>query len=318
MSLYRKVTGHLWTISPTLRDAVAPVQAPDSLPWQTTIEDDAAGDVRLTGRLTEVLGAETLILIVHGLGGDAARPYCREAAIAAHEVGASSLRLNVRGADRRGADLMHAGLSADIHAALDSPEVKRYSRVGLLGFSIGGHLSLKAATEELSSSVFGVAAIGSPLDLLASVNWIDRRSSKLYRHVVLGGLNEIYSSWVENGGGTAALSDVLAVTKLRAWDELTVVKRHGFRDSAEYYETQSAGPRLSSLKVPGLYLGSQYDPMVPADSVTPWLDAVPSRIETHFVNTGGHVNFADSLDLGFGPNRGAAGQAIGWLLSKAS
>jgi predicted alpha/beta-fold hydrolase len=313
VTFYRKATGHLWTIAPTIRERVKPLGAPASVPWSTFLVDQVAGRVRLTGLLNEVPGADMLVLIVHGLGGDADRPYCREAATAAQNAGASSLRLNVRGADRSGEDLMHAGLSADLHAALASPEVERHTKVALLGFSIGGHLSLKAATESISERVVGVAAVGSPLDLLASVTWIDRRSSMLYRKAVMGGLNEIYAAWAKNGDGTAPLPEVLSTTKLRTWDELTVVRRHGFRDTAHYYETQSAGPRLSGLEVPALYIGSRYDPMIPPKSVIPWLDRAGERVQTHFVDTGGHVNFPTHLDLGLGPNKGVAGQAIDWI-----
>ena len=63
------------------------------------------------------------LLIVHGLGGSAKSPYTAKAAHAAAAAGLSSLRLNLRGADLLGEDYYHAGMTADLAAAIASPEL---------------------------------------------------------------------------------------------------------------------------------------------------------------------------------------------------
>jgi predicted alpha/beta-fold hydrolase len=97
------------------------------------------GPVRLTGLLSEIAGSETILLIVHGLSGNALSPYCARAARAAGQIGLSSLRLSLRGADYSGEDILHGGIIEDIQVALVAPEIKRYKRVLLLGYSVGGH-----------------------------------------------------------------------------------------------------------------------------------------------------------------------------------
>ena len=91
------------------------------------------GSVRLTGRLTLEPGASGIVVIVHGMGGRTTSHYCLRAAAAARRAGFSSLRLSLRGSDREGEDFYHAGLTADLRAALTSPAVARHERVFILG-----------------------------------------------------------------------------------------------------------------------------------------------------------------------------------------
>src|SRR6185436_15956713 len=129
---------HLWTLGPRLAHAVRPPRVPDSLPWETVVQDPQVGPVRLTGRLRELPGDELLVL-VHGLGGSSTSVYMLQGAEAAEAAGLSCLRVNLRGADRLGEDFYHAGLTADLHGAVASPEVARYRRIYVLGYSLGGH-----------------------------------------------------------------------------------------------------------------------------------------------------------------------------------
>src|SRR5687768_4490567 len=112
------VAGHVWTVWPHLRDATLRPRPPMlGRPWQSKVDDPGLGSIRLTGIFHPVVGARVIVLIVHGIGGSANSPYCLRTAATAHSLGMSSLRLNQRGADRRGEDLYHAGLWTDLRAA---------------------------------------------------------------------------------------------------------------------------------------------------------------------------------------------------------
>src|SRR5262249_46297455 len=119
------LSGHGWTIGVWLRYTVRPDVAPPSAEWAVVAEDPRLGPVRLTGRIRHT-ESKTLVLLVHGLGGDIEAPYMIAGARAAEAAGFACLRLNLRGADRRGEDFYHAGLTADLHAAVSSEEIARY------------------------------------------------------------------------------------------------------------------------------------------------------------------------------------------------
>src|SRR5690606_40469260 len=55
------------------------------------------------------------------------------------------LRLNMRGADRSGVGVYHAGLYDEIIAAIGDPLFSRIERVFLFGYSMGGHTAMRLA-----------------------------------------------------------------------------------------------------------------------------------------------------------------------------
>ena len=61
-------------------------------------------------------------------------------------------------ADGRGEDFYHAGLTVDLEAAIASPELARYQRILILGYSLGGHVVLRYAANP-NGSVADIAAV---------------------------------------------------------------------------------------------------------------------------------------------------------------
>lgn len=229
--------------------------------------------------------------MVHGLGGSYDRAYCVQAAWAAQRAGLPCLRIGLRGADRSGDDFYHAGLIADLDAALNSPELAGYERLFVLGYSLGGHVTLRYAVESPQQRVAAVAAICAPLDLELAAQSIDSRASGIYRRHVLSGLNEIYGAVARLRNVPTPLSRVLKARTIREWDGLTVVPRYGFGSAENYYREMSAGPRLAGLRVPSLMVQSKHDPMVPPWTYEKHLAKASSKLEFKALGQGGHVAF---------------------------
>lgn len=290
------MAGHWWTVTPALLDHVRPVRAPSADPWQTAVGDPRLGTVRLRGLLREENGAHTVLVVVHGLGGDPDSPYCRRAAALASRRGWSCLRLGLRGSTGDGEDIYHAGLTSDLAHAITDPSLARYDRVLLVGYSLGGHLALGLATQPADgpavSRLVAVAAVSAPLDLAAGCRAIDRRRAWPYRRHVLQGLKRGYRRVVVRRELSAPAHEVERVRTLREWDRLTVVPRFEFEDVDAYYRCASVGPRLHALTVPALYVGMPHDPMVPRSTVEASLTAAASstvRLTTRWLDGGGHV-----------------------------
>ena len=284
------LAGHAWTVAPELVDHLRPVTAPPGRPWLRTLDDPAVGVVRQFGQLREEPDASTLLLVVHGLGGTPTSPYCRRVARRAGARGWSCLRLAMRGSTGDGDDLYHAGLDGDLAHALDAPDLARYERVLVLGYSLGGHLALRHGLRP-HPRVRAIAAVSAPLDLEQSCRAIDRRRAWVYRHVVLRELKTCYRQIASRRSLPTPTPKIHRVRTIRDWDRLVVVPRFGFADVHDYYQTASVGPRLAELRVPCLYLGMDYDPMVPAFTVQPSLSAAPEdRLERRWLDHGGHIN----------------------------
>jgi predicted alpha/beta-fold hydrolase len=291
-----------------MHDLVRPPRLPAERPWQGIVDDPRLGRVRLSGALVEPAEARAIVLIVHGLGGHADTGYARRTAALAARRGLASLRLNLRGADRSGEDLYHAGLTADLRAALESPEVVRYPRRFVCGFSLGGHVTLKLAAES-PELVDAAAAVCAPLDLDAGAAFIDAPARMIYRRHLLGRLRSMYEQVAARErllGGDEPVR-VRSIQTIREWDEAVVAPRYGFASAEAYYASESAGPRLGDIGCPALFLATEHDPMVAAPTLRPHLAGASRMLEIRWLDRGGHVGFPPRLQV--------EGRTLDWLLA---
>ena len=310
------VGGHFWTLMPKMADALAPARAPVSEPWSVRLEDPSAGLITLTGRLRRPKGARGLLIVVHGLGGSCQSPYARRAARAAQAAGLACLRLNLRGADRRGDDFYHAALTKDLAAAIASDEAAGFGEIYVLGYSLGGHMALRYAALSPDRRLKAVAAVCAPLDLDACATSLDRPRVWPYRTYILKGLLSIYEAVAVRRPVPIPAAEARRIRGIREWDRLIVAPRHGFAGAEDYYARASAGPHLGGLAVPALMVASEEDPMVPAASLQPFLKPAPSSLTVRWVRRGGHVGFPGALNLGFPGSCGLEAQCLAFLRSR--
>jgi predicted alpha/beta-fold hydrolase len=308
---------HVWTIAPRLRHAVRPLAIPPFEPWETSLEDPRMGTVRLTGFLREVPEADEALVLVHGLGGSAESHYMGKGVLAAETAGLSCLRINLRGSDLLGEDYYHAGLTADVRAALASDALRRYRRLYVLGYSMGGHVALRLAAEPADPRLAAVAAICAPVDLALSQREIDSPGFRVYRHYLLSNLKKIYAAVAARKPVPFPVERTGEIRFFHDWDERIVAPRHGFAGADDYYSRASVAPRLGELRLPALLVNSDCDPMVPARSVRPALENASPQLQIAWISGGGHVAFPRRLNAGLGEGVGVEAQVIGWLRSRA-
>lgn len=304
--------GHWWTILPVVAHALDIRPAPAATTWSTTIDDDLLGQVTLRGLLDDGR-SRTVVVVIHGLGGSAESHYMVDAARAVAKAGFDCLRLNLRGAGLDGEDFYHAGLWSDLHAVLSSPELSGYEHLLLLGFSLGGHVALRYATESVDPRVRAIAAVCSPLDLERSAEAIDRPGRWLYRRHVLSGLKRSYAAIARRRQVPVPLERARRVRRIMEWDELVVAPRHGFSSARHYYREAAVGPRLDRVGVPSLLVAAEHDPMVLDHTLRPVLEGVSDVLEVRWVARGGHVGFPRDFDLGEPAAAGMTSQLVAWL-----
>lgn len=287
--------GHLWTIGADLIARVRPRRAPPDVPWSLEVVDPHHGSVRLGGRMRRD-APDTLVIVVHGLGGNRDSPYMHRAAHAIAARGWSCLRVDMRGADGHGEDYYHAGLTSDLRATIAA--CREFDRVFVIGYSLGGHVVLRYGTEQVDPRVAGIAAVCAPLDLAASAVAIDRRRAWLYRAHILRGLQRMYREVARKRPVPTPPEALADVRTIREWDARVVVPRHGFDSVDDYYARASVGPLLPGLRVRAGWFGARHDPMVPQATVLPALAAAGDRLHVAWFDRGGHVGFPDDVGTG--------------------
>ncbi len=291
MRLLDALTGHLLTVVPVMQAGLRPAPALPGKPFEAFWDDDQIGKVRLTGWLSHVRDGAPLLVIVHGLAGSIDSPYMKRLARLAHRANLNTLLLNLRGADRAGEDIYHAGLTVDLDAALASPALKPYERIVVLGCSMGGHMVLRWGFTPEHARVRAVASLCAPLDLKQGARDIDSSARLVYRKHVLRGLKEIYMHAHARQRVPTALQRIQAVRTIRAWDELAVVPRFGFQNAEHYYHETEVAPHLAQLALPTRIVIAKHDPMVLALPLSKYLGSLPSHVNVEWVD-GGHLGFA--------------------------
>ncbi len=287
------------TVCAGLRAYAAP---PPNEPLRAALRD-GRGDLLLHASWRDD-ARRPAVLILHGLGGTSQSPYVVRAALAALAHGCHAVRMNARGvgaglAHARG--LPHAGLSDDVTAAVDTiASDARVSGVHLLGFSIGGHMALRAAADwgdRPPAAVRTVVAVSAPLSLAPASHHMEGWRVTPYRRHVLRGLTRALAGHLALHADAFPQSAAHALTArtIRAYDEAVTAPHHGFADADAYYAEASVAPVLSRVRAPTLYLHAMDDPMVGRDAIFPHIAHATAAVRVRFTARGGHVGFVESL-----------------------
>jgi predicted alpha/beta-fold hydrolase len=188
----------------------------------------------------------------------------------------------------------HSGKTEDLARVVDHVFDRGYATVALVGFSLGGNLTLKYLGERggaLDDRIRGAVAISVPVDLKDSSRQIGRASNWHYTQYFLRSLQDTIRQKAEqhpNGVRTDALDHIRT---LRDFDDAYTAPLNGFRDADTYYREASSKPLLSHLSVPTLLLNAANDPfLAPSCYPTDIAEGHP-HLTLEVPDSGGHVGF---------------------------
>jgi predicted alpha/beta-fold hydrolase len=267
--------------------------------------DRSGRDYFLHARAWWAPGRAPAVVILHGIAGSKDSHCCMRAAVAFHRAGYHAVRLDMRGAGDSVVDapsLYHAGLTEDLDRVLRRlAGESRVAGVFVLGFSGGGAQALKLAAEWGSTPPAGVVALTSvsaPLDYTRVAAWMDTLACLPYRFHVLRGLLDRARAYAQHHPWRAHYRprDLSGIRRFRDYDGQVIVPMHGFSDVDDYYRAASCGVLLGKVRVPTLLLHAEDDPMVPIDSVRPWLPGAASVVRVSLTPEGGHIGWLSGLD----------------------
>src|SRR3954447_26024318 len=72
--LKREIAGHFWTVAPALGAAITAAPEMPARPFQAIVKDATLGSVRISGLLSDAPASDTVVIILHGIGGHAQSP----------------------------------------------------------------------------------------------------------------------------------------------------------------------------------------------------------------------------------------------------
>lgn len=276
---------HLETIYPALFRKVKPVIVQ---PERITTPDDDFLDLYWTTQ-----DAERLVIICHGLEGNARRPYMRGMARAFYLNGYDVLTWDYRGCGEemnRTLRFYHSGATDDLHLVVKHAGGKGYQQISLVGFSLGGNITLKYLGEHHADAVAIHRAVtfSVPMELASSCQKISRPENLIYAQRFLRSLKDkvMRKSRLMQGLDVTHLPGIRTLVQ---FDDRYTAPLHGFENASDYYSRCSAIGFLNAIETPTLIVNARNDPFLSAECF-PRLDEHPF-ITFESPIQGGHAGF---------------------------
>jgi predicted alpha/beta-fold hydrolase len=253
-------------------------------------------------------------IISHGLEGCSANGYVRGTAAALDRAGWDVLAWNFRGCGgepNRLVRFYHSGETGDLRAIIEHA-ARSYAVIALIGFSLGGNVTLKYLGEAPAHpGVVAAAAVSVPVDLAASARALDQRpGNRIYLRRFMKTLVAKVEAKATRFPAELSAAGARSIRTFRQFDDRYTAPLHGFRDATDYWERSSARRYLAGIERKTLLLNALDDPFLTAESM-PFAAAESSKM-LHFEAPahGGHCGF---LDLAHGLQRWSERRIVEFL-----
>ncbi len=239
-----------------------------------------------------------LLVLTHGLEGSTDRHYMQGMARIFFKNKWDVLAWNCRscsGEINRSQRMYHHGEISDLGEVIQhAQDTKNYETAVLIGFSMGGNISMKylgVHGREKLGLVKACVAFSSPTDIEAGANILDLPSNAIYRRRFLRLLKVKMEKKNEQYPGVVNLDNFQKIKTWQDFDEYFSAPLNGFRDAAEFYKQASAKNFMEGIAVPTLLVQAQNDPILPPECY-PWeLCKNHPHIFLETPKHGGHVGF---------------------------
>lgn len=234
------------------------------------------------------------VVLSHGLEGGSDRYYIKRAARYFHRLGWEVAAWNCRscsGEMNRLPRFYHHGDTDDLDVVVKRALEKGNDEVVLIGFSMGGSMSLKYLGEQSRDSrIKGAVVFSVPCNLRDSAEQLLKKENKLYEQRFLKKLI------VKIRQKSAMHQDVSVegIDTLKDFDlfhELYTAPLHGFSGRDEFFDKATCDKFLKDIKVPVLIVNAENDPMLGEACYPRQLARASRYVHLETPKVGGHVGF---------------------------
>lgn len=246
---------------------------------------------------------DKLVILLHGLAGNASRPYMKGMARAFNHRNWNAVAMNFRGCSEelnRYFRSYHAGASDDLAEVVTHVlSLKKYSRIALVGFSLGGNMMLKYLGENRSipEEIVGATGVSVPCDLEGSLGAINRMRNFVYSKRFELNLKQHLYARARKFPDYISKKKVAACSSLRDIDDLYTSKAHGYKNASDYYKKASAIGFLAGINTPTLLINAENDSFL-SPNCYPYKFAEESEfLYLEVPPYGGHVGFVTSTSI---------------------
>jgi predicted alpha/beta-fold hydrolase len=293
-STYRAPTwlpgGHLQTVHPVLFRRVKVVT---NRRERLELEDGDFLDLEWAGGRSG-----RLAIISHGLESYSGATYVQGMARALVKRGWDVLAWSFRGCSdepNRLASFYHSGKTEDLDAIIrHAIQARPAEKIALIGFSLGGNLTLKYVGErggEIHPKVSRAVAFSVPCELACSSAKLAEWQNRIYMERFMKSLRAKVKEKHRHFPGELDIAGIDAMRTFGEFDDRFTAPLHGFTDAEDYWKGSSSRQFLPGIKIPTLLVTAENDPIL-GPACYPYAEAEDSP--AFFLETpsdGGHVGF---------------------------
>jgi len=253
--------------------------------------------------------ATKLVVILHGLEGNAQRPYMLGAAKSFNDHGIDAVCMNFRGCSGE-ANLKfksyHSGETKDLTEVINHIVTsKSYDEIYINGFSLGGNVALKYLGEgnHIPNQVKGSVVVSVPCYLDGSSKALHSLMNKPYairflRHLInrLKQKQSVFPDLITK-------QEIKSIKTLKDFDEVYTSRAHGFDNASDYYTKSSSLQNLGSIKIPTLIINASNDSFLSSECYPIKEAETNDNLHLEIPKFGGHVGFYESTNIYYNEKR---------------
>lgn len=249
------------------------------------------------------VGSNTLVLLIHGLEGSSESKYMASTTNYLNNKGLDTVCFNLRGCSGEDNLLLatyHSGKTEDVDFVINHLlDNYNYENIVIVGFSLGGNLTLKyigEKGEKISHIVKGGIAVSVPVDIASAEKEMDKLKNKLYMEMFFKTMkNKVLEKAHKFPEYKLDKDKLFKATRFKHLEYLYTAPVFGFKSPEDYWKKASSKPFLSRIKKPTLLINAKDDTFLSKECY-PYKEAENSDFfyfeETKF---GGHVGFMTSF-----------------------
>ncbi|MEP4133022.1 MAG: alpha/beta fold hydrolase [Cyclobacteriaceae bacterium] len=254
-------------------------------------------------------GNSKCLIITHGLEGDSNRYYVKRTAGYFFDRGWDVIAWNCRscsGEINRLPRFYHHGETGDLATVIEHSFDMNYDSVVLMGYSMGGSMSLKYLGERaVDTRVKGAITFSVPCNLLDSSETLKLRENQVYEKRFVSKLIEKMKVKAETYPGSV---NVKGIDELKDFDDFHhsyTAPLHGFESVDQFFAEATCDRYLPHIKVPVFIGNALNDPMLGEECYPAKLAKESEFVYLETPKLGGHVGFS------------IAGQKYSWMEVRA-
>lgn len=249
--------------------------------------------------------SDEIVVLSHGLEGNSRRRYMR--GMAKHfytQGGMNVLAWNYRSCGtkiNRALRFYHSGDTEDLSTILEYIYAHTsFKKIYLIGFSMGGNISLKYLGEQgesLNPKIQSAVCFSVPLDLTGSSKVLSKWWNRFYMRRFIRSLKKKIHLKSLLYPDKLSLDGFDKIYSFKGIDNNYTAPLHGFKNAQDYWHQSSAIHYLDKIRIPVLIVNAQNDSFLSPSCFPYELASESQYIYLETPKTGGHVGFFGVEDV---------------------